>query len=161
MSTIPLNARSIAFSVAGQPCALEFEDEYLTCSLHDGPTFSVTRTPLRRIMPDLVVDRSLPRAYQSYGSVARFSLAGGVIVWFSDLRPHVPLLAPALFLCTAYSVYRIVRAISPLEKSKVLSEWGEEIAIIPHHDVIADQRQSFEEALVRAVREARRKFEED
>lgn len=157
---VPLNARSLAYRSLGQRCTLDFDEEYLTCSFHDHPALTITKTPLWRIMPELLVDRSLAPSFRSCGSVVRYSLAGGVIVWFSDIRPHVPLLAPVLFLCAAHSLYLIFRGAFPLEKTKVVSEWGEEIAVIPHHEEIATRRKSFEEALLRAVREARRKHDE-
>jgi hypothetical protein len=154
---VPLNARSLSFKRDGKRCTLEFDDEYLTCSFHDWPAFHTTKTPLWRIMPDFVIDRSVPDSSRRYGQIARYSFVASVVVYFSDIRVHVPLLAPALFLCAAYSLYRVFRGVSPPEKTKIVSEWGDEIAVIPHHEHIATQRARFQEALLESVREARHK----
>lgn len=52
-------------------------------------------------------------------------------------------------------MYWLVRGVYPPEKTKIVSEWGDEIAVIPHYDHIADQRKGFEHSLLETVREAR------
>ncbi|MBI5384583.1 MAG: hypothetical protein HZA90_07820 [Verrucomicrobia bacterium] len=155
--TVPLNARSLTFKRNGKRCILEFDSEYLTCSFHDWPAVHITKTPLWRIMPDLIIDRSVPDFSRRYGQVARYTFLASIVVYFSDIRTHVPLLAPALLLCAAYSMYWNFRGVYPPEKTKIVSEWGEEIAVIPHYEHIAEQRKGFEDALLETVREARHK----
>ena len=157
---VPLNARSLSFKRDGKRCTLEFDGEYLTCSFHDRAGFHISKTPLWRIMPELLVDRSIPETSRQYSRISRYSLVAGIVFYFSDIREHVPLLAPALFLCAAYSMYRTVRGVYPPQKTKIVSEWGDEIAVIPHHDHIATNRKNFEEGLLEAVREARHKHDD-
>jgi hypothetical protein len=156
---VPLNARSLSFKRAGQRCTLEFDSEYLTHSFQDKPAFYISKTPLWRIMPELLVDRSIPESAWKHGRISRYSLAAAVVVYFSDIRAYVPLLVPALLLCALYSTYRGVRMVYPPQKTKIVSDWGDEIAVIPHHENIATNRKAFESALMEAVREARNKHE--
>ena len=157
---VPLNARSLSFKRDGKRCTLEFDDEYLTCSFRGRPALHIAKTPLWRIMPEFLVDQSIPEASWQYARVSRYSLAAGIVFYFSDIRGHVPLLAPALFLCAGYTAYRALRPVYPLQKTKIVSEWGDEIAVIPHHEHIATNRKSFEDALLVAIREARQKHDE-
>jgi len=108
-------------------------------------------------MPDFIIDRSVPDSSRRYGRIARYSFVASIVVYFSDIRIHVPLLAPALLLSAAYSMYRVFRGVSPPEKTKIVSEWGDEIVVIPHYEHIAVQRKGFEDALLETVREARHK----
>src|SRR4051812_6544005 len=99
---VPLNARSLSFKRDGKLCTLEFDGEYLTCSYQDFPELQITKTPLWRIMPELINDRSIPASARRFGRIASCSLVGGIVVFFSDIRTRVPLLAPALGLCAVY-----------------------------------------------------------
>ena len=154
---VPLNARSLSFKRDEKRCSLEFDSEYLTCSFHDWPALHTTKTPLWRIMPDFIIDRSVPDSSRRYGRIARYSFVASIVVYFSDIRIHVPLLAPALLLSAAYSMYRVFRGVSPPEETKIVSDWGDEIVVIPHYEHIAVQRKGFEDALLETVREARHK----
>lgn len=157
---IPLTARSLSYKRAGNRYSLEFDDEYLTSSFRNGPVMQVTKTPLWRIMPELLVDSSIPESSIRYNRRFRYSLILGIVVYFSEIRVHIPLLAPVLFLYAAFSGYRFLRSVLPMEKTKVVTEWGEEIAVIPHHKQLADQRKRFEEGLMEAVREGRHRHDE-
>jgi hypothetical protein len=157
---VQMNAQSLTYKIDGHRCTLEFDEDYLTCSRVDRASLIVTKTHLWRIMPELLVDRSVPESSRDYGRVSRYSLLAGVIVWFSEIRLHVPLLAPVLFGCAAYSLYRVLRAIWPLEKTKIMTDYAEELAVIPHHQEMTNRRKSFEEALLKAIRECRQKRDE-
>ncbi len=80
-----------------------------------------------------------------------------VIVYSSDIRAHVPLLVPWLCLYAAYSLYKSLQKCWPPRRTKIVSEFGEQLTIIPHLQQIATQREAFEQALLQAVRKARQK----
>lgn len=157
---VPLNARNLSFKIDGNRCNLEFDGEYLTCTVHARPAFQTTKTPLWRIMPELLTDRSIPDSSRRHGRIGRYSFLSSIVVYFSDIRLHVPLLAPTLLLLSVYSLYRGFRAVYPSLRTKIVSEWGDEIAVIPHHEDMDAQRKRFEDTLLEAVLEARHKHYE-
>ena len=103
---------------------------------------------------------NVPSSCRAQGRVGRWCLLAGVVDYFSDVRGPVPLLAPALFVVAAWTMYRVARGVWPLHKTRIVTEWGEEVAVIPHHGALPEQRKKFEEALLEAVREAREKHYE-
>jgi hypothetical protein len=152
---IPFTPQNLSFKCGGRNCTLEFDQDYLTVCYRDTPELQLTKVPLWRIMPELLVDRSLPDSYRREGRVARYCLLGSIIAFFSDIQTHVPLLAPILLSCAAWTLFRAIRYAWPLDKTKIVSEWGEELAVIPHHDSLATARAAFEEKLLAAIRRAR------
>jgi hypothetical protein len=149
------NARSLSFKRGSQRCTLEFDTLYLTRSRQTGPAVQITKTPLWRIMPELLIDRSIPESARQFARMLLFSSASAIVVYFSDLPLHVPLLLPALVICAAWCAYQIIRVVWPLEKTKILSDSGGQIGMIPHDERIDNQRKLFEQALLHAVRQAR------
>src|SRR5213080_1204329 len=103
---IPLNERSLTFKAYGKRCTLEFDEEHLTCSFQDWPELQINKIPLWRVMPDLIVDRSIPVSSRKYGRIARYAFVASVVSYFSDFRVRVPLLAPTLLLWAAYAFYQ-------------------------------------------------------
>ena len=156
---LPLNARSLSYKWYGYNCSLEFDEEYLTYSCRKTPTNKVTKTPLWRIMPELLVDRSFPESSWRRARAARYSFAGAIIAYFSHINIYVPLLAPVLVVHSIVNMFFAMRVAFPLSKTKIVTEWGDEIAVIPHHDRIAGLRKRFEEMLIESVRAARRKHD--
>lgn len=154
---IPLDARSHSFKHEGKHCTFEFDGEYLTCSTRRGALLNVSKTPLWRILPELLMDRSVSDYARQHARIGRYTLVAGIVSYFSVIRDHVPLLAPALFLWTGLCWLQFFRGIYPFQKTKIVSEYGDEIAVIPHHEDIAARRKSFETAFLEAVREARSK----
>ena len=72
-----------------------------------------------------------------------------------NLTVPVPLLAPVLFGSSGWTLFRAVRYAWILDKTKIVSEWGEELAAIPHHVSLVTTRPAFEEKLLAAIRRAR------
>jgi hypothetical protein len=152
---IPLNARSLSYQYNGRRYTLEFDSDYLTCTSTSQPESHTSKTPLWRLLPELLVDKSIPEYSRYRGREARYLLIGAVVAYFSDIRPHVPLLAPALLALGLLCSYRAFRASWPLEKTKVITDYGEEIAVVPHHASIKTRRTTFEQGLLDAIRTAR------
>src|SRR4051794_1051014 len=148
---IPLNARSLSYQYNGRRYTLAFDGEYLTSTWTSGPEYSTSRTPLWRLLPNLIVDRAIPEYSLHRGREARYLLIGAMVVHFSDIRHQVPLLAPALLFLGLLSSYRAFRACWTLKKTKVITDYGEEIALIPHHRSIETQRLAFERGLLDAI----------
>ena len=115
----------------------------------------MTKTTLRDLKPELAVEQWVPEGTRKGGRLAAGSLAAAVIVWFSDMRPHVPLLAPALLLFGLLNIYWSMRAVFPRDRTVVRAQNESFIVSIPHLPRLAAQRRSFEDSLLRMVKEAR------
>lgn len=156
---IPLNARSLSYKYQGRRYSLSFDEEYLTGTWKSFPESQTTKTPLWRLLPELLSDMSASGFARARGRETRYFVLGAVVFYFSDINSHVPLLAPTLLLLAVWSLGRAMRDSLPLRKTKVITDYGEDIALIPHHSRISVQRKAFEQGLIDAIRLAREKRE--
>src|SRR5687768_10203639 len=91
---IPLNARSLSFKWAGTRYVITFDSENLHVDRQSAMYSSATKTPLRDLCPDFRRQRWVPDSAFRLGKEARYLLLLSVIVYFSAVHAHVPLLAP-------------------------------------------------------------------
>src|ERR1039458_8516627 len=95
---IPLNARSLSYRWDGYDYRLQLDPEHLTVEWKSPAYSRVSKTALRDLKPELAVEQRVSEDGRKCGRLALACFAASVVVWFSDIRPHVPLLAPALLL---------------------------------------------------------------
>lgn len=153
---INLSSRRLVYSWCGQDCTLEFDDEHLTWSKQSAVERSVIKTPLWRIMPEILIDRTVPDSLRRQARFAVNYFIGALIVYFSAIPNFVPLLAPVLAAYSIYNFFAFFRAASKFEGnyfqgSKIITEYGEEIAVIPHYQQLKENRIIFEKALIESV----------
>ena len=94
----------------GYDCTLQFDEEYLHYNWQSPAYAKSSKTPLRALKPELSVQRWVSEGVRKSFVFGLYLLAAAVVVYFSDIRTHVPLLAPALLLFGAQYIYRFVRA---------------------------------------------------
>jgi hypothetical protein len=157
---VPLNARSLTFKWNGRVCTLEYDSDYLTFQSASNPEYRIDKRHLWHLAPELLTDRSVPESSRHRGRESRYLTIGAVVAYFSDIHTHVPLLAPALLALGLLSLYRAVRGCMPLQKTKIITDYGEEFAIIPHLARMNAQRGAFEAGLIDAIRRAKSKHYE-
>jgi hypothetical protein len=162
VTPINLNSRRLSFTWAWCSCLIEYDDEHLTWTKERFPERYVTRTPLWRLMPEGIVEHSVPQNLRAETRGGLYLvIAAGVIFW-SEIPRYVPLLAPALLLFGVWKFLQMFLAVSkfegrPFEATKFVTEYGEEVAAIPHYSQIKEPRQAFEKQLMEKVNEARYK----
>ncbi len=119
---IPLNARSLSFRWEGYDHKLQLDPEHLTVEWKSPAYSRVIKTALRDLKPELVVEQWVSEAGRKSGRLATACLAAAVVVWFSDIRPHVPLLVPALLLFGVQNIYWAIRAVVPRNRTMVRAQ---------------------------------------
>jgi hypothetical protein len=152
---IPLNARSLSFRWDGYDYKLQLDPEHLTVEWKSPAYSSVNKTALRDLKPELAVQQWVSEGGRKSVRLGSACLVAALVVWFSNIRPHVPLLAPALLLFGVQYVYWFVRAVFPRNRTTVRTQNENVIVSIPHFERLAAQRRSFEESLLRMVKQAR------
>lgn len=148
--TTPLNARALHFRWQGHT----YDGCYLTCTWRNFAFSGATKTPLLRVMPAFVSDRQPSERAYAIARHARFALAAAVVVWFSQVRAAVPLLAPALLLYALVGFARCLPRFTAGTRTRVLTRFGDQLTAIPHLPALEGARQRFEEGLLAAVRAA-------
>ena len=127
MDDIPLNARSLSYRWDGYDYTLRIDDEHLTVEWQSPGDSRVTRTPLRYLKPELPIERWVSFPARQSGRLGVCLLVAAVIVYFSDIRVHVPLLALALLLFGLPYIYWAIRGSLPFTKTTIR---GKTIAIL-------------------------------
>ena len=150
---IPLNARSLSFRWDGYDYRLQLDPEYLTVEWNSPAYWRVSKTALRDLKPELAVEQWVSEGGRKSGRWAIACLAAVVVVWFSDIRPHVPLLAPALLLFGVQYIYWSIRAVFPRNRTMVRTQSESHVVCIPHFGRLAAQRRAFEDSLLRMVKQ--------
>jgi hypothetical protein len=152
---IPLNARSLAFRWNGLQYTLTIEEEHLRVNYRSAMYARCDRTSLESLSPELKYERWVPASAWQNGKEARYLLLLAVVVYFSKLHEFVPLLAPVALAMSWILAYRAARAASPVTKTQVRTEDNDDVVSIPHFNRLAQQHQSFEEALTRQIKAAK------
>jgi hypothetical protein len=149
---IPLNARSLSYRWDGYDYTLRFDDEHLMVEW-SSPTQSGSRkTPLRKLRPELPVERWVSDSDRKVGTLGVCLSVTAVVIYFSDIQPHVPLLAPALLIFGLLHLYWGVRAMLPFTKTVVRNRDNAYVISIPHFEHLSTQRKVFEEALLQTLK---------
>ena len=151
---IPLNARSLAFKWGYIRYTLSFDAEHLTVDCQSATYSMSSKTPLRELRPELRRQRWIPETAPRLGREARYLVLVAVIVYFSDIHAHVPLLAPVSLALGLFLGYEAVRRALPLQKTIIDSD-TEVVVTIPHFRRLESARSAFEDALVRIIQRAR------
>ncbi len=154
-SNIPLNARSLHFRWRGWTFDFSFDDEFLTSTWTSCGNTEISRTPLRRLMDDFVVDTPRSATLLKQARRFRYAVVLGLVVQFSEIPSHVPFLAPALFVFAAYCLLKGGRHLGLTEQTRVLTNYGEQIIAIPHLTALEASRSRFEEQLRIAIQSAK------
>ncbi|HZL12517.1 MAG TPA: hypothetical protein VFC85_00095 [Verrucomicrobiae bacterium] len=152
---IPLNARSLSYRWDGYDYTLKIDDEHLTVEWHSAGDSRTTRTPLKDLKPELPVERWVSSAARKNGRLGTGLLVAVVVVYFSDIQAHVPLLAPVMLLFSISFIYWAVRGSLPFSKTTIRGRNDSYIASIPHLERLKIQRRAFEETLLRMIKKAR------
>jgi hypothetical protein len=152
---IPLNARSLSYRWDGYDYRLQLDPEHLTVEWKSPAYSRVSKTALRDLKPELAVEQWVSEDGRKCGRLVLACFAASVVVWFSDIRPHVPLLAPALLLFGVQYMYWGIRAIYPRNRTIVRAQNESPVVSIPHFERLASQRRAFEDSLLRMVKRAR------
>ena len=152
---IPLNARSLSYRWDGYDYRLQLDPEHLTVEWKSPAYSHVSKAALSDLKPDLAVEHWVSEGGRKSGRLAIACLAAAVVVWFSDIRAHVPLLVPALLLLGVQNMYWAIRAVVPRNRTMVRAQNESHIVSIPHFKRLAAQRRAFEDSLLRMVKQAR------
>ncbi|MBV9657171.1 MAG: hypothetical protein JO295_03580 [Verrucomicrobia bacterium] len=150
--TTPLNTGALHFRWRQHVYDLSYDERHLTVTWSNRCYSGTTKTPLWRVMEAFVTDRQPSERALAIARSSRWALAAGVIVWFSQVRAVLPLLAPALLLFGMVGFVRCARLLYPVRCTRVLTRYGEELAAIPHLPALENSRVRFEEGLLAAVR---------
>jgi hypothetical protein len=154
VENIPLNARSLAFKWDRLRYHLSFDAEHLIVDCQSATYSKNTKTPLRELRSELRRRRWIPDSAPKLGREARYLVLLAAIAYFSDIHPHVPLLAPLSLAWGLYLGYGAVRRALPLEKTIIDSD-TEAVATIPHFKKLEPARKAFEKSLLRMIRIAK------
>lgn len=157
---IPLNARSLSFKWASTRYVVSFDSENLTVDRQSATCSGTTKTPLRDLCPEFRRERWVPDSAFRLGKEARYLLLLSLIVYFSAVHTHVPLLAPVSLILGLFAGYKAFRHGWPPEKTFIDTD-TEVIVTIPHFKRIESARKAFEDALGRVIKRAREKAEEE
>ena len=152
--TPPLNARALHFRWRGHTYDLSYSERYLTCTWANRCYSGTTKTALWRVEREFITDRQPPERVLALARHGRWMFAAGIIVWFSQVRALIPLLAPALLLFALVSFARCVWLLYPVPCTRILGRYGEQLAAIPHLPALESARRRFEEGLQAALRAA-------
>jgi hypothetical protein len=152
---IPLNARSLSYRWEGHDYRLQLDPEHLSVECKSPVVTRVSKTALSDLKPDLPVEQWVSQGGLKCGRRAIACVVAATVVWFSDIRPHVPLLVPVLLLFGIQNIYWTIRAVVPRNRTSVQAENGSQIVFIPHFDRLTTQRRAFEDSLLRMVKQAR------
>ena len=152
---IPLNARSLSFRWDGYDHKLQLDPEYLTIEWKSPAYSRASKTALRDLKAELAVEEWVSEDGRKSTRLAIGCLAAGVVAWFSDIRPHVPLLVPALLLFGGLNISWTIRAVFPRKRTTVRAQNESTIVCIPHFKRLAAQRRAFEDSLLRMVKQAK------
>ena len=151
---MPLNSRSLAFKRGFLRYTLSFDAEHLTVDCQSHTYSETTKTPLRELSPDLRRQRWIPETAKALGTESRNLVLLAVIVYFSDIHAHVPLLAPVSLGLGLLFGYKALRQALPLQKT-IIDSGDKAIVSIPHFQRLESARSTFEVALVKMIRRAR------
>ena len=157
---IPLNARSLSFKWDTVRYMISFDSEYLTVDRQAATYSDNTRTALADLCPELTRRRWIPDSALRFGKEARYLLLLAVIVYFSKVHAYVPLLAPVSLALGLLHLYKAFRNSGPMEKTTIYSD-TDAVVTIPHYERIESARKAFEEALSRAITNAREEADEE
>ncbi|MEL7296675.1 MAG: hypothetical protein AAGJ86_03375 [Pseudomonadota bacterium] len=144
--------REIRFAWQLGHYTLSYDDTTLHVEWQVNRKKRVTRHDLLLLSPLFIEDgTSLENLAPELKQTAIW-LGSAVIVWFSEIRPAVPLLAPALFAIGLVAAFRLAMAYTERGARTVICEsGGDEIIDIPHAKVDEDQRLGFETGLRQAI----------
>ena len=151
---IPLNARSLSYRWDGFDFTLRFDDENLTVEWRSPGDSRTTKTPLRHLKPELPIEHWISSTARKTGRLGLCLVVAAAIVFFSDIRVHVPLLAPTLLLFGLPNIYLAMRGSLPLTKTTIRGQNDSYIASIPHLKRLNKQRRAFEETLLQMIKNA-------
>jgi hypothetical protein len=155
LGDIPLNARSLSYRWDGWDYRLQLDPEHLIVECKSPAYSHVSKTALRDLKAELQVEQWVSEGGRKCTRLSIACLAASVVVWFSDIRPHVPLLAPALLLFGLQYLYWSFRAIYPRNRTTVRAQNEHHVVSIPHFERLGAQRRAFEDSLLRMVKQAR------
>jgi hypothetical protein len=155
MSDTPINSNSLSYRLDGYDYTLTVDGESLSVEWQSPGYSRATKTSLRDLKPELPIERWASSGAEKKVRVAVPLLIAGVVVTFSDIRVHVPLLAPALLVFGLHSLYLGVRGYKHVHKTVIYTKHGKFIAAIPHVQELEAQRLAFEKMFVSAVKKAR------
>lgn len=157
----PLNAprREISFDWQLGRYALRYDDTTLTVEWHVHGRRRVSRHDLLLLSPLFVEDAIRIDTLSTPLRKAGMMAAAAVIVWFSELRSMIPLLAPALILAAAFWAVRLIIELRSMgERTVICDSNGDEVIDIPHERTDDDQRRGFEAGLRRAIETVHRQW---
>ncbi len=103
LESLPLNARSLSYRWDGYDYRLQLDPKHLTVEWTSPAHSRVIKTALRDLKAELAVEQWVSEAGRKCTRLGTACLAAFAVVWFSDIRPHAPLLAPALLKAPAVS----------------------------------------------------------
>jgi hypothetical protein len=138
----------------GYDYTLILDSESLSVEWQSPGYSRVIKTSLRDLKPELPIERWASSGADKKVRIAVPLLIAGVVVTFSDIRAHVPLLAPALFLFGLHSLYLGIRGYKHIHKTVIYTKHGRYIVAIPHVRELEAQRQAFKKSLLLAIKKA-------
>jgi len=156
----PLNARSLSFKWVSVRYVISFDSEHLIVDCQSATYSNISKTPLRDLCPEFRRQRWIPNSAFRLGKEARYLLLLAIIVYFSAIHAHIPLLAPISLALGLFLTYRAFQRAWPLEKTIIDSD-TEEVVIIPHFKRIESARKAFEDALTRTIKNIRDEEEKE
>ncbi len=134
----------------------EFDDQMLYVEWRRGGLSGTRSFPLSRLSPRMLTDTSIDDKSLKQVRFGLLSLLAATVIWFSDIQPHIPLLAPALGLIGAIPLLGGLRNIVPRTWTRICDDYGNVETSIPcSPDINDSERESFVRSLTRAIERAR------
>ncbi|HEX19701.1 MAG TPA: hypothetical protein ENG78_02615 [Acidiferrobacteraceae bacterium] len=134
---------------------LKFDERSLTIEKDRGLKSESFVHDLWRLQPKI----SIGKASNEY-AIANLQSGGviflsGIIVYFSEFNPMIPLLAPALGILGFIRLLSVFLSWNRGVHSRIYSDYGDLLLSIPHRGIDKSEREAFEKTLIACIKEAR------